>query len=184
MLAPMAGPGTVALAIAVSEAGGLGALACAQLSPDETTAALNTVRATTKRPLNLNFFCHTPPAPDPDRERAWRARLAPYYAELGLDPAPSAPSASRTPFDETFCALVEDEHPEVVSFHFGLPAPLLLERVKRAGAKVISSATTVAEARWLEERGCDAVIAQGLEAGGHRGWFLDHDLDRQMEASL
>jgi len=180
LLAPMAGPGTPALAIAVGEAGGLGALACAQIGVDQARVALAAVRAATKAPINLNFFCHKPPRADPDRERAWRERLAPYYAELGLDPSTPIPSANRAPFDEAFCSFVEDERPEVVSFHFGLPAPALMERVKKSGAKVISSATTVAEARWLEAHGCDAIIAQGLEAGGHRGWFLDHDLARQV----
>ena len=180
LLAPMAGPGTAALAVAVGEAGGLGALACAQLSVDQARVALAAVRAATKAPINVNFFCHQPPRVDPDRERAWRERLAPYYAELGLDPSAPKLPVNRSPFDEAFCGFLEDERPEVVSFHFGLPAPALMERAKKTGAKVISSATTVAEARWLEAHGCDAIIAQGLEAGGHRGWFLDHDLARQV----
>jgi nitronate monooxygenase len=180
ILAPMAGPGTAALAIAVSEAGGLGSLPCAQLSGTEIRTALETIRRNTSRPININFFCHTPPTPEPDRDLAWRALLRPYYLELGLDPeAPLAPP-SRRPFDSESCALVEELRPKVVSFHFGLPARDLLDRVKATKARVIGSATTVREARWLEARGCDAVIAMGLEAGGHRGNFLSDDMARQV----
>jgi nitronate monooxygenase len=172
LLAPMAGPGLAELAIGVAEAGGLGALPTALLSADQVRGELAKFRARTARPINLNFFCHAPPEPDPARDAAWRGRLAPYYRELGLDPsAPLRPSA-RAPFDDALCRLVEDEHPEVVSFHFGLPEPALLDRVRQAGAVILASATTVAEARWLDARGCDAIIAQGAEAGGHRGTFL------------
>jgi nitronate monooxygenase len=177
--APMSGFSTVAMAAAVCEAGGLGALACAQLTVEQADAALEQLRAATARPINLNFFCHAPPAADPAAMMAWRARLAAYYVELGLDPAPAPPTAGRIPFDETFCALVERHRPQVVSFHFGLPEPGLLARVKATGAKVLSSATTVAEAVWLEARGADAIIAMGYEAGGHRGSFLDPDMAAQ-----
>ena len=177
--APMAGPGTAELAIAVSDAGGLGSLPCAQLSLQQTRAALERIGPSVLRRLNLNFFCHTP-AIDSDRSSRWRARLAPYYVELGLDPEADVPTAARRPFDGEFCTLVEEYRPAVVSFHFGLPPQALVERVKAAGAKVISSATTVAEACWLEEHGCDAVIAMGLEAGGHRGSFLAEDMSRQI----
>jgi nitronate monooxygenase len=178
--APMAGNTTPELVIAVSEAGGLGSLACAQYDLRQARAALAAVRAGTRRPINVNFFCHAPPMPDPVRMLRWRAALAPYYVELGLDPAAALPAVGRTPFDEDFCALVEEFRPEVVSFHFGLPEKILLDRVKATGAKIIASATTVAEARWLEARGCDAVIAMGLEAGGHRGNFLFRDMSRQV----
>jgi nitronate monooxygenase len=170
--APMAGAVTPQMAIAVAKAGGLGALPCALLSVEQAREAIATVRAAATAPLNLNFFCHTPPEPDPVAALSWRARLAPYYVEKGLDPTANPPTASRAPFDEAFCALVEETRPEVVSFHFGLPAPSLLDRVRTSGAKILSSATTVAEARWLEARGCDAIIAMGAEAGGHRGVFL------------
>ena len=178
--APMAGVSTPEMAIAVSEAGGLGALACAQLSVEQARKDLVTIRQGTRRPINVNFFCHTPPAPQPERITAWRALLAPYYRELGLDPDAPIPDTNRVPFDEAFCGLMEEARPEVVSFHFGLPAPSLLGRVRATGAKIISSATTVAEARWLEARGVDAIIAQGLEAGGHRGNFLSDDIGLQM----
>ncbi len=179
LLAPMAGPSTAELAIAVAEAGGLGALACAMSSPEQIRKDLGVIRQRTAKPLNLNFFTHTPPQPDPAREARWKARLADYYRELGIDPAKPAPSINRTPFDETTCAIVEEFKPEIVSFHFGLPEPRLLARVRAAGCKVMASATTAAEAKWLAERGCDAVIAQGSEAGGHRGMFLTDDVASQ-----
>jgi nitronate monooxygenase len=180
VLAPMAGPGTPELAIAVSEAGGLGSLPCALLSVDQASDAVEKIRAATSRPINLNFFCHVPPPLDEARESAWRARLAPYYREHGLDPGTPVPRSMRNPFDADFCALVERYRPEVVSFHFGLPEQPLLDRVKAIGAKVIASATTVREALWLEAHGCDAIIAQGFEAGGHRGSFLSPDIARQV----
>ena len=176
----MAGPGTPQLAIAVSEAGGLGSLPCAQLSLNQAREALDIIRQSTSRPINLNFFCHPQPKADPARALAWRARLAPYYVELGLDPEAPVPAAGRRPFDSAYCALVEEYQPQVVSFHFGLPEQALLDRVKATGAKVIASATTVAEARWLEGHGCDAIIAMGLEAGGHRGNFPLKDVARQV----
>jgi nitronate monooxygenase len=168
------------MAIAVSDAGGLGSLPCAMLDPAKARAEIGVIRQQTTKPLNVNFFCHTPPQADPVREAAWRERLAGYYAEFGLDTAASVPAASRAPFDEAKCEIVEDLKPEVVSFHFGLPARALLDRVKAAGSVVIASATTVAEARWLDEQGCDAIIAQGFEAGGHRGMFLSDDVATQV----
>ena len=180
ILAPMAGSGTAAMAIGVAEAGGLGSMPCAQLSAIDMRAALESIRSATSRPINLNFFCHTPPPPDPERDRAWRARLKPYYIELGLDPDMPLAPPSRKPFDADACALVEEFKPEVVSFHFGLPSRELLDRVKATGARVISSATTVREAQWLAAHGCDAVIAMGYEAGGHRGNFLSNEMARQV----
>ena len=180
LLAPMAGPVGSEIAIAVAEAGGLGALPCALLSPEQIRAELGIIRQRTARPINLNFFCHTPAVPDDAREAAWRKRLAAYYVELGLDPEAPVPNSSRTPFDAGLCETVEEFRPEVVSFHFGLPEQALLERVKATGAKVLSSATTVDEARWLEDHGCDAIIAQGAEAGGHRGMFLTDNIATQV----
>lgn len=174
--APMAGAQGSDLAIAVSEAGGLGALPCAMLGPEQVRTELSVIRQRTGRPINVNFFCHPQPAPDTARERAWLARLQPYYAELGLPPPPAASGAARKAFDADMCDIVEAFRPEVVSFHFGLPEPGLMDRVKATGACVISSATTVEEALWLEARGCDALIAQGNEAGGHRGMFLSSDV--------
>jgi nitronate monooxygenase len=179
LLAPMAGPGTPELAIAVSEAGGLGSLPCAMLSPAEIKAQVQIVQQRTSRPINLNFFCHTPPEPNPAREAAWKRRLEPYYRELGLDPDAPVTAASRAPFSDVHCELVEELKPAVASFHFGLPEGRLLARVRAAGCKVLSSATTVAEARFLEAQGADAIIAQGAEAGGHRGMFLSGDISAQ-----
>lgn len=178
--APMAGASTPQMAIAVAEAGGLCALPCAMLSLEQARTSLDIIRQATGKPLNLNFFCHTPPEPDPPRMDAWRARLKHYYLEHGLDPEAPLTPANRAPFDENFCRLVEEYKPEVVSFHFGLPEKSLLDRVKATGAKVISSATTAEEAVWLEQQGCDAIIAMGLEAGGHRGNFLSMDMSQQI----
>ncbi len=178
--APLAGANGSAMAIAVCEAGGLGSLPCAMLDAAKVRAEIGVIRQHTAKPINVNFFCHTPARPDPERDAAWKGRLAAYYAELGLDPAASAPAASRAPFDKMMCEIVEDLKPDVVSFHFGLPALPMLDRVKASGCLVFSSATTVAEARWLEEKGCDAIIAQGYEAGGHRGMFLSDDVATQV----
>jgi nitronate monooxygenase len=177
--APVAGAMDWELAAAAAEAGALGSLPCAMLNADQVREQLGKIRAHTKKPINLNFFCHTPPVLNNEREARWRERLAPYYRELAIDPAAPIPSSNRTAFDPAMCEIVEDMKPEVVSFHFGLPEPGLLKRVKRAGCIVISSATTSAEARWLEEHGVDAVIAQGNEAGGHRGIFLSDELATQ-----
>ncbi len=178
--APMAGVQGGALAAAVSNAGGLGSLPCAMLSPDAMRQELTAIRAQTSRPYNVNFFCHPPPAPDAEREAAWRSALAPYYQGLGVEAGAAVAGGGRAPFGPEAADVLEEFRPAVVSFHFGLPSAELLARVRSWGAKVLSSATTVEEARWLEARGVDAVIAQGLEAGGHRGTFLSDDLDTQL----
>ena len=169
--APMAGAAGVALCIAAIEGGGIGSLPCALVTPDQVRAQVADVRGRIVGPINLNFFCHRMPAQADDR--AWRALLQPYYDEFGVQSGGGG--GLRLPFDEAMCAIVEELRPEVVSFHFGLPDDRLLDRVKSAGAIVLSSATTVAEAQWLAERGVDAVIAQGFEAGGHTGRFLGSD---------
>lgn len=179
LLAPMAGACTAELAVAVSEAGGLGSFGCAMSGPEQVRATLGVIRQRTRKPINLNFFTHAPPTPDADREGRWKARLSAYYAEFGIDPAKPVPSSRREPFDKTSCEIVEEFKPEVVSFHFGLPEDRLLQRVKSAGCKVIASATTAREAEWLADRGCDAIIAQGYEAGGHRGMFLTDNVASQ-----
>lgn len=177
--APMAGATAAAMAVAVSEAGGLGSLPCAMLDPARARTEITLIRQRTNRPINVNFFCHPPPRPDAGREAAWLSRLEPYYDELALDPSSGASSPGRAPFDDAMCDVVEEFEPEVVSFHFGLPGPRLLGRVKALPCKVLASATTVREARWLADHGCDAVIAQGYEAGGHRGMFLGEAVDAQ-----
>lgn len=178
--APMAGAGLSDLAVAVAEAGGLGSLPCALLTPDQLRTQFGVIRQRTARPINVNFFCHRPATPDAAREAKWRRRLEPYYQEFGLDPNAPVPASNRAPFDEEFCALVEELRPEVVSFHFGLPKQRLLNRVVATGAKIMSSATTVDEARWLEAEGCHAIIAQGAEAGGHRGMFRTEEIATQV----
>jgi nitronate monooxygenase len=180
LLGPMASAVDEKLAIAVAEGGGLGAIPCAMLNAEQLRTQLGKFRAATKAPVNVNFFCHTPPELSNAREVRWRERLKPYYEELGIDPAAPVPTSNRAPFDDAFCAVIEELKPEIVSFHFGLPPAPLYQRVKRAGCLVISSATTVAEARWLEAQGVDAVIAQGFEAGGHRGMFLSDNLATQV----
>lgn len=180
--APMAGVQDSALAIAVSNAGGLGSLPCAMLSPARVRDEVKAIVAHTQAPFNLNFFCHRPPRYDEALERAWYGRLAPFYRELGLDPKSKPSTGSRDPFGQPGLELVETFRPPVVSFHFGLPEKALLARVKATGAKVLASATTVAEAQWLESRGIDAIIAQGLEAGGHRGMFLGAGEGGSIEA--
>jgi nitronate monooxygenase len=178
--APMAGAQGSALAVAVSNAGGLGSLPGAVLSPDALRQELAAVRARTAKPVNVNFFCHAPPGPAAEREAAWRRALAPYYEEFGLDLSTTTAGGGRAPFSPAVADVLEEFRPAVVSFHFGLPAPELLARVRSWGAKILSSATTVDEARWLEARGVDAIIAQGVEAGGHRGMFLSDDLTTQV----
>ena len=177
--APMAGAQDWELGAAVSKAGGLGSLPCAMLAPKKIIEQVEKIRAVTDRPFNLNFFTHTPPRADNAREAAWRDRLVLYYREFGLDPNEPIKSAQRSPFNEKLCEVVEAVKPAVVSFHFGLPENSLVQRVKALGCKILGCATTAAEARWLAERGVDAVIAQGAEAGGHRGIFLGDHLAAQ-----
>ena len=179
LLAPMAGVVGAPMAAAVAAAGGLGALPCALLSEEQMRQELAAVRRSTSRPINMNFFCHRPASFDSGRESTWRRQLMPYYTELGLDPGMAIPASNIAPFDGAACDLLAELKPGVVSFHFGLPTRDLLDRVKASGAKILSSATTVDEARWLEDNGCDAIIAQGLEAGGHRGMFLSRDVATQ-----
>ena len=178
--APMAGAMDWELAAAAAEAGALGSLPCAMLNADQVREQMAKIRAHTQKPINLGFFCHTPPALNNEREARWRETLAPYYRELGIDPAAPVPSSNRAAFDSAFCDVVDEVEPEVVSFHFGLPEPGLLKRVKALGPAVLSSATTAAEARWLEAHGADVIIAQGYEAGGHRGMFLTDDIAAQV----
>jgi nitronate monooxygenase len=178
--APMAGVQGSALAIAVSNAGGLGSLPSAMLSPDALRDELKAITAATGRPYNVNFFCHVEPPNDAEREARWRAVLSPYYQELGIDPDGLAPlPGGRGPFGADHADVLEQFRPPVVSFHFGLPAVDLVRRIKSWGTKIFATATTVDEALWLEARGVDAIIAQGLEAGGHRGMFLADDLTTQ-----
>jgi nitronate monooxygenase len=171
--APMAGADSVELARGVSSAGALGSLACALLSPDSVREGMRALRQGTMRAFNLNFFCHAMEAPDIAAIEKWKSFLRPHYERWGLDIETVPEGRLRMPFDEEMCAVVEQLKPEVVSFHFGLPARELVDRLKKAGIKIMSSATSVREAEWLESRGCEAIVAQGVEAGGHRGMFLE-----------
>ena len=178
--APMAGVQGCAMAAAVCNAGGLGALPGAMLSPAALHDELQRLRAQTDRPFNVNFFAHAVPQPSAERDAIWNAALTPYYRELGLDAGHIPTGGGRVPFTAEAADVLAEFKPAVVSFHFGLPPAALLARVRAWGAKVLSTATTLDEALWLEAQGVDAIIAQGLEAGGHRGMFLSDDLSRQV----
>ena len=178
--APMAGAQASAMAIAVSNAGALGSLPCAMLTADGLRKELETIKAQTSKPFNVNFFCHAAPVADAGRESAWRAALTPYYKQYGIDQAGIPTGPGRAPFSAEFADVLEQVRPAVVSFHFGLPPAHLLARVKSWRSKMFCSATTVEEALWLEAHGVDAIIAQGVEAGGHRGIFLSDDLTTQV----
>ncbi|WP_423606986.1 NAD(P)H-dependent flavin oxidoreductase [Sphingomonas sp. MS122] len=167
--APMAGAGGVALAAAAIRGGAVGSLPCAMLTPDRVRAQVAEVRSQAEGPLNLNFFCHV--LGEPPDEAGWRRLLAPFYEAEGVGP-PATPPPLRAPFDAAMCDAVVELRPKVVSFHFGLPEPPLLDRIRAAEIVVIGNATTFAEARWLLTR-VDMVIAQGFEAGGHAGHFLE-----------
>ena len=178
--APMAGVQNQHLAAAVCNAGGLGSLPAAMLSTSDLHAQLQALSQATDKPCNVNFFCHAVPTPDAAQESAWREQLQPFYRELGLDATHIPSGPGRVPFNHESADVLEAFRPAVVSFHFGLPPADLMARVKSWGSRILSSATTVDEALWLQDHGVDAVIAQGLEAGGHRGMFLTHDLSTQM----
>jgi nitronate monooxygenase len=178
--APMAGVQGSALAVAVSNAGGVGSLPCAMLSPDGMRKELTAITSQTRRSFNVNFFCHVPPKPDPERETAWRRLLSRYYKEYDVDPESILVGPGRAPFSHDAADVLSEFNPPVVSFHFGLPSPELLARLRAWNPIILSSATTIEEARWLEAHGADVIIAQGLEAGGHRGHFLSGDLNLQL----
>ncbi len=175
----MAGSDSLALATAVASTGALGSLACALLSPDAIRDSVAKFRINSAGRINLNFFCHRMTLPDPAAMARWKSLLRPHFDRWGLDMDAVPPSRLRMPFDADACAAVEQALPDVVSFHFGMPEESLVNRLKQCGIKILSSATSVAEARWLEARGCDAIIAQGSEAGGHRAMFLETNIATQ-----
>ncbi|MCR8921576.1 nitronate monooxygenase [Dasania sp. GY-MA-18] len=178
--APMAGVQDSELALAVAAAGGLGSLLCAMLNPTQLEAELARLQEHSPQRFNINFFCHPAPLADAEQESRWRQLLQPYFNEFELDPHSIAPGPQRQPFSHNIADIVEPYRPAIISFHFGLPAADLLARVKSCGSTVLASATTVAEAQWLAAHGADAIIAQGIEAGGHRGMFLSEQLDGQL----
>lgn len=170
--APMAGSATPEMAAAVGAMGGLGSLGCSYGDPDLVTRYAGEMRALTNAPFNLNFFVTAPaPALAPDDFAKLHHTLAPLYAKAGLGPVPLNPAPAPASFTDETLSLLLDLRPPVVSFHFGLPEAEALQALKDAGIKLLASATTVAEARKIAEAGLDAVIAQGWEAGGHRGSF-------------
>ena len=177
---PMAGVQDSSLTIAVSNAGGLGSLPCAMLSREQIVDELNIITQATSHPFNINFFCHTTPISSAAREAQWQQALQPYFTEYNLDPNDTGAGFAREPFSKDIIDLIAPFKPPVLSFHFGLPAANLVQLAKAWGAIIIASATTVSEALWLEANGADAVIAQGLEAGGHRGLFLSTDISTQV----
>lgn len=178
--APMAGVQDADIAIGAAEGGALCSLPCAMITVEKAREQVQIIRQRVSAPINLNFFTHKAVDQNPAREVVWKKRLGSYYKEYGIDPAAPIASANRAPFDGAMCELVEELKPEVVSFHFGLPDKTYMNRVKSAGCVVISSATIVREAQWLEDNGADAIIAQGAEAGGHRGMFLTESVASQI----
>ncbi len=178
--APMAGSSSTRMAVAVSEAGALGSLACAAQTAEQLRQTLALARDSTSKPVNVNFFAHVPPQAQGRADAVWFKRLSAFAEALGVEPPGEISADDILPFDEARCAVLEELPPKVVSFHFGLPDKRLLDRVRATGARIMSSATTVAEARSLADRGTDLVIAQGYEAGGHRGMFLTRDTHTQI----
>jgi nitronate monooxygenase len=178
--APMAGVQGSALALAVAQAGGLGSLPCAMLTPDTLRSELSALARHGVQPLNVNFFCHRPPPDEPEREARFREALAPYFDELEVPRGSRASAPTRAPFGREFMPVLAEFKPAVVSFHFGLPVGDLLREVRALGCKVIACATTLDEVRWLAEHDVHAIVAQGFEAGGHRGMFLSDDLTTQV----
>lgn len=179
--APMAGVQGVELAAAVTAAGGLGSLPAAMLSTDRLDSALTEFRAKVDGPVNVNFFCHQSPATDERFAPAWITQLQPYFDEFAIDASAIGAGVERRPFSVEACEVLERHNPAVVSFHFGLPSSELVDRVHAMGSVIAATATTVDEALWLEAHGADWIIAQGVEAGGHRGHFLSHDMTQQLE---
>ena len=170
--APMAGTSTPALAAAVSSAGGLGSIAVGTLTPEAAARDIALVRAATDRPFNVNLFVHRPCRPDPAREAAWLAALAPLFAEFGAEPPTSLETIYPTFLgNRQMLSVLVELAPPVVSFHFGLPGAEAIAALRSAGCILVATATSLAEARMARDAGIDAVVAQGWEAGGHRGVF-------------
>lgn len=181
LLAPMAGAADSKMAISVAKAGGLGSIACAMLDEEKIRSEVFKFRKECpEKPLNLNFFCHQKVEMTEAQEKTWEEALTPYFREFNIEQNKNASFPERRPFDEKACLLLEELRPGIVSFHFGLPDSKFIKRLKACDQKIISTATTVNEAIWLEEHGGDAIIAQGFEAGGHRGMFLTEDISTQM----
>ncbi|MEQ1610675.1 MAG: nitronate monooxygenase, partial [Hyphomonadaceae bacterium] len=177
--APMAGASTPAMAIAVANAGGMGAMGCAMMSAEQLRAAAGEVAAGTTRAVNFNFFVHEEPDLAKHAAEPMHEALKPYYAHYGLG-EPVAPKPGAPSFDDEILEALLACTPKVASFHFGLPKAHVVEALKRAGAKLIGNATNVAEAKALEVGGMNAIVAQGAEAGGHRGAFFGAPHENDM----
>ena len=192
--APMAGSQNHRLAAAVFQAGGLGSMPAAMLTTEQLQNELSSFQDALawdidsalakgwgqRLPVNVNFFCHSPPQAQLATEKAWREQLTPAYLAHGIDPQSVGSGPGRAPFSEESLKLMGQFKPAVVSFHFGLPQAEWVRQLQDGGIQIWSSATTVQEAQWLEQQGANAIIAQGLEAGGHRGMFLTEDLNTQV----
>ncbi|MCI3208169.1 MULTISPECIES: nitronate monooxygenase [Pandoraea] len=172
--APMAGTSTPALAAAVSNAGGLGSVGVAAVSADAARKVIHETRALTRKPFNVNVFCHAPAKLDTARDAAWLAYLAPEFARFEATP-PATLSEIYKSFvaDDAMYTMLLEERPDVVSFHFGLPSQDKIDALHAAGITLFATATNLAEAKAIEAAGIDAIVAQGYEAGGHRGCFED-----------
>ncbi|ROU00695.1 nitronate monooxygenase [Marinobacter sp. R17] len=183
--APMAGVSTPQLAAAVSSAGGLGSIGIGAVSADQGREHIEATRALTDRSFNVNVFCHAPAQRDPEREAAWLEHLAPLFAEVGVEP-PTMLNEIYTSFladDDVFDMLLE-QRPPVVSFHFGVPSPDRVRALQQAGIYTMATATQVPEAELIEKAGVDAIVAQGVEAGGHRGIFDPDAGDEGLATSV
>ena len=177
--APMAGVQNWELAVAVSNAGCLGSIPCGMLTPEQVVAEIELFSAHSDKPYNLNFFCHEMEPIDQKSLAHWQLLLKNYYNDLGAE-KPKSFRGLRYPFDAEMADRIEPFKPPIISFHFGLPSPELIERIKSWGTVILSSATTIEEGIWLEKHGADIIIAQGVEAGGHRAMFLTTDIKSQM----
>ena len=182
--APMAGVATPAMAAAVSNAGALGALGLCSSTPEAARQAIEEVQRQTAAPFNVNFFCHAKPQRDPALEAAWVRRMAPLFARFEAEP-PAELRDIYTSFRDTdaYLDVVLELRPRVVSFHLGLPRPDQIEALRDAGLILIGSATSAAEAKAVEGAGFHAVVAQGWEAGGHRGIFDPTGPDARLSTS-
>ncbi|MUZ75284.1 nitronate monooxygenase [Agrobacterium vitis] len=179
--APMAGVSTPALAAAVSNAGGLGSLGLGASTVTQARAAIEATQALTDRPFGVNVFCHHPAQRDPELEASWIKHLSPLFAEFGVDsPAELAEIYKSFVGDTEALEMLLDTRPAVVSFHFGLPSPSQISALKNARIRTMATATNLQEAEAISEAGIDAIIAQGIEAGGHRGIFDPQAIDERL----
>ncbi|WP_129139396.1 NAD(P)H-dependent flavin oxidoreductase [Modicisalibacter coralii] len=183
--APMAGVATPELAAAVSNAGGLGSLGIGASSVEQARSMIERTQALTSRPFNVNVFCHAPAVRDAAREAAWLAHLAPLFRESGGEPPTGLEEIYRSFLeDEAAFEMLLETRPAVVSFHFGLPSEARIRALREAGIYTLATATNLQEAREIQARGVDAIVAQGDEAGGHRGCFDPQADDERLSMAV